>query len=134
MYSVNSIAIFDMEVNAATNYKASKMPPPTTLSRISQERCNLLQSYFTASPTTMYLTQVLDITSLGVSGVLQNVIEYCLKVHKTEPAIASSQFGIQARSPSLTCRMSAALFLLFRQLVDFLLQNQLVPKVVSGLR
>ena len=59
--------------------KSSKMPPPTASGGISRERFKRGSRNFTAFSGTIGPTSIPDMTSLALSGRLQNVFKYCTK-------------------------------------------------------
>ena len=61
----------------------SKMPLPTASGGISRERFKLGSRSFWRLSGTIGLTNMLDVTSLAASGLLQNAVNYCTKVCTT---------------------------------------------------
>ena len=64
------------------SYRRSKMPPPWASGVISRERFKRGSHNFTCLSWTTGLPNVPDMTSLAISGRLQNAIKYCRKMHK----------------------------------------------------
>ena len=71
--------------------KLLKMVPPVALGRISPEQFTArIMKFYMHLLGTVGLTNLPDMTSLAVSGRLQNAIQHYTKVRKTDPASKES--------------------------------------------